>query len=280
MSKYSVHPVVIGFAVITAFLTALANVLVENWFGISIFSFGFWVILPVGAVLIGACGASGGLLACRYFNVKPSVIDAVLLMAVGALTMWLIYFLGYATIVLDDGRKVSDIISFEEYFDFVVTKAHMRIGRTMSDTGEVGSFGYVTLLIRFVGVLIGGFAVFGMLKSYPMCGKCNVYFKKIATKVSKPMTTEQAQEIYSHMKAGTEESYKHAIASLPSTPTATEPGAATVTFTLLRCPKCKDELITEEFQIMNKSKNWVAVKDLSGRTAVPSGSSFESSFKA
>ena len=125
-TKNGLHIQIVVFSLITSILTALANLLVENIVGINIFSFGLWFILPVGAVLIGMGGASGGFLACKYFNIMPSKIDALFLTAIAAFTMFLIYYLGYSTLVLDDGVLAKNVVDFYTYLDFIVTKSHMK----------------------------------------------------------------------------------------------------------------------------------------------------------
>jgi hypothetical protein len=259
------HIQIIAFALLTSVLTALANLLVENWFSINIFSFGFWIVLPVGAVIVGVSGASGGFLACKYFNIKPNWLDALALTVVAAFTMYLIYYLGYITLILDDGRKASDLVDFKTYLDVVVTKSHMRVGRGLqNDTGEVGGFGYLLLVIKFVGVLLGGFLIFINLKALAMCEKCGVYFKKIASKETLHATTNDAQVIYEKMNSGVIDDYKDALKV-----SAIGDCEAKIKFTLMRCPKCKDEYISEEFFVKDKDKNFVAVTKLTGKTNIP-----------
>jgi hypothetical protein len=278
-SKSSLHIAVIGFALVTSFLTALANLVVENMFGINVFSIGFWIILPAGALIIGAAGASGGLLACRYFHVKPNKLDALALIAIAALTMWLIYYLGFITMVLDDGRKVADYVSFSDYVDVVTTKSHMRVGRGAgTDTGEMGNFGYFKLAIEFVGVLLGGFAVFATLKSMAMCDVCNVYYKKIASKESALMNAIQAESVFGDLKSGDIDRYKTALAATYSDLSKDE-NKIKFKFTLMRCPKCKDEFIKEECFAIGSNGNAKELTDFGGRTNLPKESAFELEFK-
>lgn len=262
------HLKIVVFALITSVLTALANLALENIIGINVFSFGLWFIIPVGAVLIGMLGASGGFLACKYFNIIPTKLDAISLIIIAAFTMFLIYYLGYSTLVLDDGIMVKNVIDFWTYIDVVVTKAHMKlIGSRSTDTGEVGGFGYWLLVIRFVGVLIGGFAIFANLKALLVCGDCDVYFKKIAVRENFQPNAEYAQTIFEKINSGKVEDYASALDS-------TDKGDCDVKidFTLMRCPKCQTNVVTEEFFVKNKNKNFVAVKELSGKTFLPKDS--------
>ena len=274
-NRNGLHIKIVIFALITSVLTALANLLVENIVGINVFSFGLWFILPVGAVLIGMGGASGGFLACKYFNIMPSKIDALFLTAIAAFTMFLIYYLGYSTLVLDDGVLAKNAVDFSTYMEVVVTKAHMKVGRSLSsDTGEVGSFGYWLLVIRFIGVLIGAFAIFAILKELPLCDECNVYFKKIAVKENLLPNTEYAQNIYEKIKRGTIEDYASALET-----TGKGDCDVKIDFTLMRCPKCHIEMVTEEFYVKNKDKNFIAVKELNGKTILPKDSIITSFFE-
>jgi len=270
------HIQITFFALITALLTALANLLIENWFGINVFSFGLFVVLPVGAVLIGMSGASGGFLACKYFNILPNRIDALVLTAIAVFTMFLIYYLGYITLVLDDGTKASNLVDFRTYLDLVITKAHMRIGRALNtDTGEVGSFGYWLLAFRFVGVLVGGFSIFINLKDLPTCMTCDVFYKKIAIKETFQANTEHAQEIYDKINSGLVDDYLYALQT-----TAKGDCDVKIKFTLMRCPKCKGEVINEEFFVKNKDKNFVQITELNGKTLLQKDSNIGELFTA
>jgi hypothetical protein len=264
-NRNGLHIQIVIFALITSVLTALANLLVENIVGINVFSFGLWLIIPVGAVIIGMGGASGGFLACKYFNIMPSKLDAIALILIAAFTMFLIYYMGYSTLVLDDGVLAKDVVDFGTYLDVVVTKAHMKVGRALNhDTGEVGSFGYWLLVIRFVGVLIGGFAIFASLKELPVCSDCDVYFKKIGVKENLQPNSDTAQTILDKIRSGNEEDYASAIQS-----TGKGDCDVKIEFTLMRCPKCRSELVTEEFFVKSKDKNFVADKNLNGKTLLP-----------
>lgn len=275
----SLHLPVVGFAIVTSVLTALANLVIENITSINVFSFSLWLVVPVGAVFIGLGGASGGMLACRYFNIKPNFIDFIVLVLIGAATMYLIYYLGYITLVLDNGAKASDYVSFNDYVDVITTKSHLRIGRGATDTGEVGGFGYFLLITKFVGVLLGGFAVFALIKDFAMCNKCNVYYKKIATKESNLMSIEQGQDVLTKIREGTVESYKDAITLAKKyTDTAKDGTKIKVKFTLMRCPKCNDSFVTEKFSAMDGAST-KDLKEFDGRTNIPNGSDIAIEFK-
>jgi len=180
---------------ITCFLVAVANVIVDRMIGINIFTFRFWLVIPAGAFLVGMLGASGAILAARYFNIIPTVFDAVLMVVIAAATMLLIYYLDYATLVLNDGRRASDLIDFASYLDLVLTTSHLRVGRVGADIGEVGQIGYALALIEFVGFLAGGAATFLLIKRLPRCMDCGSYLHKLKTKRTKELTLDETGKV-------------------------------------------------------------------------------------
>jgi hypothetical protein len=186
----------------TCILAAVANVIVTRMVGINIFTFNLWFVIPAGAIGVGMLGASGAILAARYFQIQPTIADAILMVVVAAATMLLIYYLDYATLVLDDGRKASDLADFASYVDLVLTKAHMRVGRGGIDTGEVGQMGYALAGIEFVGFLIGGAATFFFIKGLPRCADCGSYLRKLKTKKTKELTFDEANKIIELFKTG------------------------------------------------------------------------------
>lgn len=268
MKSSGFHLAVVVGAFITSVLTALANVLIARTTTIDVFTFSVLFVLPIGALLIGAGGASGGLLACRYFNVRPTAIDFVVMVVIGAFTMWLIYYLDYRTLVLEDGRRASEIVPFGTYFDLVTTKSHLRVGRGQTDTGEVGSYGYWLVFFKFIGVLIGGAAVFAFLKGMAFCESCRVYFKKLAKRSTSQMTPEEGQTLYNMLHGGTVDAYQAALDMKPSDTTNKKERTVMATFTLMGCPKCKLQFMSEEFQAL-KGNEWRELKELSRRTDMP-----------
>ena len=272
---YRLHITIVVFALFTSVLTAVANVLVTNMFSFNLFSLSVWVVVPIGAGLVGFAGASGGLLACKYFNILPTKIDILALVSVAAFTMFLIYYLGYTTLVFDDGVRASTVVDFRQYLDVVITKTHMAVNRGLTDTGEVGDWGYKLLAARFVGVLVGGFAVFSMLEELLQCKNCNVYFKTIATKTNLLAHIGVAQQVIDAISTRKRDDYVYAL-------TRESEGdiEMKVDFSLMRCPKCKTEMVSEKFFVRSKDKReFNEVTSLRGKTIMPADFDVSSFFK-
>ena len=176
---------------ITCVLAATANVVIARTIGINFFTMKVWFVIPIGAALVGMLGASGAILAARYFRIVPKILDAAFMVIIAAATMILIYYLDYATLVLDDGRRASDLIDFGSYVDLVLTKSHMRVGRAGHDTGEVGQLGYARAAIESAGFLIGGAATFLFISGMARCSDCESYLRKLKTKKTKELTFDE-----------------------------------------------------------------------------------------
>src|SRR4051812_3205428 len=179
--------IIVGMA-LTCLLAAVANVVAARVVGVNLFTLKFWLLIPVGAAAVGLVAASGGILAARIFHAVPTWLDAVAMVVCAAVAMWLIYYLDYATMVLDDGRRVSSLVSFDKFFEIVTTKAHMRVGRAATDTGAVGDFGYVLAGVEFLGFLLGGIGAFFILQAMKRCGDCGAYLRKMKLKKTPELT--------------------------------------------------------------------------------------------
>ncbi|MCP2209668.1 hypothetical protein [Bradyrhizobium diazoefficiens] len=273
------HIILLISMTITCVLVAVANVVITRMIGLNFFTFKLWFIIPAGAVCVGMLGASGAILAARYFNIRPTIVDAVLMVIIAAATMGLIYFLDYTTFVLDDGRKVADLIDFSSYVDLVLTKAHMRVGRGAGvDSGEVGQMGYALAGIEFVGFLIGGAATFFLIKGLWRCAECGSYLRKLKTKKTKELTFDEASKIIDLFKAGNLETVQGVMAWSPAERTLDRNGQkALISFDLHGCPKCKTEVISARVNAFN-GKEWKDVPALTTRRDLLSGVSLRDQF--
>jgi hypothetical protein len=272
------HVILLVAMAITCVLAAVANVIITRMVGINIFTFKLWFIIPAGAIGVGMLGASGAILAARYFHIQPTIIDAMLMVVVAAATMVLIYYLDYATFVLDDGRRASDLVDFSKYVDLVLTTAHMRIGRAGRDTGEVGQMGYYLAGIEFIGFLIGGAATFFLIKGLWRCADCGSYLRKLKTKKTKELTFDEASKVIELFKAGDLETVQKVMAwSPPDRTLDRKEQKALVTFSLLGCPKCKTEVISASVNAFN-GKEWKDVPALTTRRDLSGGLSLRDQF--
>jgi len=272
------HVILLIAMAFTCILVAVANVIITRMVDINPFTFKLWFIIPAGAIGVGMLGASGAILAARYFHIQPTVIDAMLMVIMAAATMILIYYLDYATFVLDDGRKVSGLVDFASYVDLVLTKTRMRVGRGGLDTGEVGQMGYALAGIEFIGFLIGGAATFFFIKGLPRCADCGSYLRKLKTKKTKELTFDEADKIVELFRTGDLQTVQRVMAWAPPDRTLDRKSQkALIAFNLLGCPKCKTEVIAANVSAFN-GKEWKDVPTLKSRRSLTSGLSLRDQF--
>src|SRR3954468_1719887 len=111
------HLLILLAMAISCVLAAVGNVVIARTTGLNLFTFKFWFIIPAGALIVGMLGTSGAMLAARYFHIHPNLLDMLFMVLLAAATMLLIYYLDYATLVLDDGRQASALIGFIDYVE-------------------------------------------------------------------------------------------------------------------------------------------------------------------
>lgn len=255
----------------TSILVALADVAIARMTGFDFFTFSLWVVVPAGALLTGFAAASGYYFGSLYFHKRASATLLIQMVLIAGAAQLLIYWTGYVTMVLEDGRKVADFVPFGQYMDLILTKAHYRIGRGQMDTGEVGSLGYWIAAAQFVGFLLGGVGIYFHLKAKPVCGPCNLYLRPLSNK----------QKVFADPDAAG--GYYDRLFTLPvDGPDFTElikseakvdkvaDGALQVNTSLLGCPICKAQMIEERVKGFN-GKEWKDINKLDRRVNIPKG---------
>ena len=185
---------------------------------------------------------------------------------------------GYRLKILDDGRKVSDLVDFSSYVDLVLTKAHMRMGRGGVRSPEVGEMGYYLAGLEFVGFLIGGAAMFFFIKGLPRCADCGSYLRKLKTKKTKELTLDEASKVIDLFKASDLETVQKVMAwSPPDRNLDRKEQKALIAFNLLGCPKCKTEVISASVSAFN-GKEWKDIPALTTRRDLTGGLSLRDQF--
>jgi hypothetical protein len=263
---------------ITSVLTALADVSIAKMTGIDVFTFSIWVVIPAGAIGVGLAAASGYYFGSLYFHKRADISLVVQMVLIAGLTQLLIYDLGYFTMVLDDGRRVHDFVAFDKYLDIKLTTAHYRIGRgTGTDTGEVGSLGYWIAALQFVGFLVGGLAVWALLRAKPVCSKCNLYLRPLFKKQKSFSNVEAAAPYYDVLFKHPVDGSEFAELIRSNAVAKVAKGVLQIKTALLGCIKCKAQLVDERVQIYN-GRDWKDLDKLHRRVRIPEGVDLRSVF--
>lgn len=168
---------VASLGALTSFITAAVLAAVEIKWGYSLYSYTFWFVIPVGAIGFGFVAASGYYFGARLFNHRPTRLLLVNIVVISVFTFFLIYYLNYYFITVD-GKAVRDYVPFLDFLSIVLSHESLQFSYRLHPIGsavEMGSWGYLYAALQVVGFAIGGFTVFGYLKSMPYCERCSKY---------------------------------------------------------------------------------------------------------
>lgn len=268
------------FGLATSVLVAIADVALAHWLGFDLFSFSFWVIVPVGAIILGMFAASGYYFGATYFQKRANRVLLVQIVVIAGLAQCLIYYLGYVSITLDDGRKLAALVPFSEYMDVMLTKAHYRTGRGQVDTGEVGSMGYWLAGLQFVGFLLGGLAMYLVLKVKSACAPCDLYLQRIGSKYKVFPDSASAEQYYEQVfMLPTDSAEFSSMMRAEPTVDNVEPGAMKIHTVLRGCPHCKVQSVEDSVHGYN-GKEWKLIGELERRVDMPAGVDLAPLFRA
>jgi hypothetical protein len=173
---------VVAFGLATTIAVGAALGAVELYTGFALYSFVFFFVIPVGAILAGFAAASGYYFGLTLLNDKP-VGNVVVNMVLAAVSAYLAaHYVPYFVLEID-GILVREFISFPEYLDISIRSASMSFGvrgHAIGETGEMRPlWGYLYAALQVGGFAAGGFAVFGFLLGRPYCEGCGKYFRKL-----------------------------------------------------------------------------------------------------
>jgi hypothetical protein len=165
--------------IITSVATVALNFALTNLLDFDFLTFSFWLVVPAGAIVGGMAAASGYYAAARLTHALPT--RGILWNMVGiAISTWMLSkWIIYATLTLDDGRRIADIVSFWEYFKAATESMQLTIGTSGNadalTTGQLGAWGYVREALQVLGFMAGGFYVYKLLKDVEACETCQRY---------------------------------------------------------------------------------------------------------
>lgn len=264
---------------VTSLLTALLVTFIERLTGFDVFTFDIWFIIPAGAIATGIAAASGYYFGSLYFHTRPNVLLLLQMVVVAGCTQLLIYYMQYATLVLDDGRSASDLVPFAKYLDLSLTTAHYRVGRAgQVDTGEVGQLGYWLAIIQFVGFLLGGLGAFVILMEQPVCAHCKKYFRTLGK-------SDKFFENGDYLATYHDTLFQHPVESSEFAQMASEEHKVKIAqgtwkqhLKLFGCPECKAQTIGSEVSVWN-GRDWKSLKQLDRKISLPEGISLTGVFR-
>lgn len=266
--------IVTGFGIVTSSLTALILALVETKLGFAFYSFMWWLVIPVGALLSGFAAASGYYFGAKVFNHRPTRLMLFNMISVAVTTYFLLNYLNYSFMEVK-GQPVSELIPFSQYMDVVLNHQSMEFrirGAKLGETGELGSFGYVTAVLQVLGFAVGGLCVYGHLRSAPFCGACGKYFKKQSSVTRYTNDGDQLKGLYSgliaELQAGNSVAASQLISGFGATKQNVKDMKLSAELKLWKCASCPQEFFESSVNQWN-GKDWKPVSGLVLRDYLP-----------
>jgi hypothetical protein len=249
-----------GFA--TSILTALLVTVASRLTSMDLYTFSVWFVIPIGAILTGLAAASGYYYGCLYYHVRPNRLLFAQMVVIAASTQLLIYYIQYDTFILNDGRRISEFMSFKRFVDVSLTSAHYKVGHAMqTDTGEVGSLGYGFAGLQFLGFMIGGALIYGALLGQPMCSKCQKYFRLLGTNVKTFDGSAELSQYHDQLFVHRVDSPQFAEIASAIHKSKPKKGSCKLELQLRGCPECKSQLLTKDIGVLNKN-GWQSIDKL------------------
>jgi hypothetical protein len=253
----------------TSVVTAILVTVINNLTGFSLFTFSLWFIIPVGAIFCGGVAASGYYVASFLLHQRPTKLLLLQMAVITALTQLLIYYLEYATFDVD-GVPASQLVSFTEYMDISLTRAHYSIGRAAQiDTGEIGDTGYWLALLQFIGFMLGGVFLYFYLAARPFCERCGKFFRLLKSKLDVFPDVEEFSAYYDSEFVDPVDSAAFAARVAQVHEAKVENGAVKLETRLLECPGCHEQLVRESVEVLRGE--WKPVPELTRGVAIPKG---------
>jgi hypothetical protein len=142
---------------------------------VSLYGFTLLFVIPIGALLAGFVAASGCYLAARLLNYRPTRLVLIGVLAMSAMTFFLVNYLDYFFMTVD-GQYIHSFVSFTDYLNVSLSHMSVCFHTCMHGGVGLGPLGYLAAGLQVLGFFLGGASVYGHLQSQKYCDACSRYF--------------------------------------------------------------------------------------------------------
>jgi hypothetical protein len=222
----------------------------------------FWVnlILPAGAMCLGAIGGAGFLFAGRWVKRPgtPGLKWLAALIAIAAAVI--IRFLGYWSIEFG-GIPLHSMMSFGDYLQATLGHARMDFSRMAHHTGtvELGQWGYLMEAIQSACYALGSFAFAAALPPAVRCKRGHgIMHEQLSGKLR--IRAEALESFYHGLPADPAARMAALQVADPGSAIPAE-GAVELLYRLVECQQCSGAAVAESGQVHN-GKYWIPFKPL------------------
>lgn len=244
------------------FATSIGTILAVKYCNRSDFYVMGWFlngVIPMGAILVGIVSGLGYALGSRYFHVKLGLRFLVLMFVTGIFSYFAVQYLTY-TSVIEAAGVPAEAYSFVDYMRDQAEKMSFQDRHSRTPGSPLGIWGYCFQALILLGFAFGAMAPSAFVLGMAYCHRCQTYLKphrvryvrspenwsdvKALKKAERKVALEgvaiaignRAQQIAQSVSQSSFEETDAVLSNLD--PAQAKDAAATVAFTLLKCPHC------------------------------------------
>lgn len=269
--------ITIIFGSVSCIISALLNFYIQDLTTINIFSFSIFFVIPVGAIVMGMAANSGYYFSALMTHRMLDKYDFITMVGMAAIGMLLIYYTEYYFYIIKEG--LSHEITFLQYIALVVENSTLYVKfvkfSLFTKLGSIGGFGYLFLIIRFIGFIVGGAVVFLLLKGTDTCSKCLKYLRHKKKNIIFFENKQNFDNYQMHMDSlePASQEFKSGI-FYPHLQLDKVQDSIRYTWTFKKCPSCSFELLKGSAEIY-KGKEWSAIKESERKIVMPTNAKLE-----
>lgn len=149
-----------GMCIASTLLAVIANAAVATYMEYNLFSLSYYVLIPIGAGILGCVAVSGYYIGMERYKLKSTGTDLVLLLCLAIAFVWLIYVFDYYFLILRFGTKVKEHWTLSQFITFDITQSRYKFGHGPGNNyGDdrsvvVGGAGWALLIPRIAILLV------------------------------------------------------------------------------------------------------------------------------
>jgi hypothetical protein len=189
---------IVAAGLCTSVITTVVIWLSLHYLHFSVYGFSYWFI-PVGAVLCGVAAGSGYYWASMKLHRKATALVLANLLSMAVSTYFVVQYLQYYAIAVN-GQPARDLVSFPAFLDLVIRNQKLGLMMTGLDTGALGVFGYVLVLVQIGGFAYGGFYLFSKLRVRAYCDRCEALLEPSMVDSRYAVATQEMSQLFDVLK--------------------------------------------------------------------------------
>jgi hypothetical protein len=182
----------------TSILTTFVLWLSLHYFHFAVYGFSYWFV-PIGAVLCGVTAGSGYYWAALKLHRKATALVLANLLCMAVSTYFVVHYLQYYSMDVS-GQHVRDLVSFAAYLDLAIRNQKVSLMMTGLNTGALGIFGYVLVLVQIGGFAYGRFYLFSKLRLRAYCERCEALLGQNMVDSRYAVADEEMAQLFEALK--------------------------------------------------------------------------------